>query len=80
MRTYITLILIVLVLALTHLFVFTGSIGIKYDLARAKVEFQKLYQENRTLNCLLAKGESLFKIEQLAKSKLGMGYPENMNY
>ena len=80
MRIYIVLISIVIVLALTHLFIFTGSIGIKYDLARQKVEFQKIYQENRVLNYLLAKGQSLGHIEELAKSKLSMVYPEKVDY
>jgi len=80
MRIYIVLISIVVVLALAHLFIFTGSIGVKYDLTRKKVEFQKLYQENRVLNYLLAKGQSLGHIEELAKSKLSMVYPEKVDY
>jgi len=80
MKSYIILITIVLVLALVHLFIFTGSIGLNYDLVKKKVAFQKLHQENRRLNYLLARGESLDKVENLAKTKLGMIYPESINY
>lgn len=80
MRWYIFLVTAVIILALVHLFIFTGSIGINYDLVKKKMAFQELHQENRRLNCLLARAESLEKVEKIATTKLDMLYPENMNY
>ena len=80
MRSYVFLIIIVVILALVHLFIFTGSIGLNYDLVKKKEAFKKFYQENRRLNYLLARGESLDKVEQIATTKLEMIYPESVNY
>ncbi len=80
MRRYLVLIIIILALALTHLYIFTSSIGLKYNVAKLKIEHQKLYSENRRLNYLIARGESLPKIDEIASSKLSMVYPEKINY
>ncbi|HTY13828.1 MAG TPA: hypothetical protein VMD02_06545 [Candidatus Omnitrophota bacterium] len=80
MRRYSFLIAIVILLALTHLFIFTGSVGLKYDSAKLKIEFDKDYQENRMLRYLESKGESLGHVEQVSASKLGMVYPEKVEY
>ncbi len=80
MRRYAVLIILVLLLALTHLFIFTGSVGLKYDSVKLKMEFEKSYQENRMLRCLESKGESLGRVEQLARTKMDMIYPNNVEY
>jgi hypothetical protein len=79
MKNYLIMLAIVLTLALAHLFIFTGSISLNYDLVKLKVQFQKLYQENRGLNCLLARGEALDRVES-ASAKMGMVYPGSVNY
>lgn len=80
MKRYIWPMFIIVLLAAAHLFIFTGSIGIKYDSARLKADFKKSYQENRQLKCLVSKEESLDRIEDVAVSKLDMYYPEEVNY
>ncbi len=80
MRKYAIYIIIILVLAVVHLFIFTKSIGLNYDMAKIKAQYDKAYKENRELNFKLAKGESLDNIETAAKTKLGMVYPDTMEY
>lgn len=80
MKRYVWPIFFIVLLAAAHLFIFTGSIGIKYDSARLKADFKKLYQENRQLKCAVSREESLGRIENLAVSKLDMYYPEEVNY
>ena len=80
MKRYIWPIFVIVLLAAAHLFIFTGSIGIKYDSAGLKNDFKKLYQENRQLKCLVSMEESLDRIENEAVLKLEMYYPEEVNY
>jgi len=80
MKRYIWPIFVIVLLAAAHLFIFTGSIGIKYDSVRLKNDFKKSYQENRQLKCLVSKEESLDRIEGVAVLKLDMYYPEEVNY
>jgi len=80
MKKYTWPILIVLILAFVHLFIFTKSVSLKYEVANLKVNFNKEYQDNRYLNNSLAEAESLDKIEKVATGKLGMYYPPTINY
>jgi len=80
MRRYIILVGLIVILALLHLYIFTRSISLKYNIARLKIEFGKHYQENRKLNNWVAREESLDKVERVATGSLNMFYPEQVNY
>jgi len=80
MRRYIWPILIIVALAMVHLYILTSSVSLKYDLTGKKMEFMKIYKENKNLGCQTARGESLDRVEKTAAAKLDMFYPEKMNY
>jgi cell division protein FtsL len=80
MRRYIILVGLIVLLALVHLYIFTRSIGLKYNIARLRIEFSRHYQENRKLNNWVARAESLDKVERVATGSLNMFYPEKINY
>lgn len=64
---------------LLHLFIFTQSIALKYEVTNLKLKYKEIKSKNRNLSYELSKKEALPKIEQLA-AKLGMSYPERVNY
>ena len=80
MRRYVWPILIIVALALVHLYILTRSVSLKYDITRKKMELMKIYKENKNLSCQVSRGESLDRVEGAATSKLDMLYPEKMNY
>jgi len=67
-------------LCAVHLSIYTSSIKTGYEIDELKQKFEKVRSENRYLNYLAAKEESLPRIEKLAKGKLNMVYPEKVNY
>lgn len=71
---------LILVLAMLHLYIFTRSISLKYEVADLKDKFQKIYRSNRYLSSLVAKKESLDRIERIAKEKGRMYYPKEVSY
>lgn len=74
-------ILIVFVaLSAVHLTIMTGSLKISYEIDTLKRTFELLRSDKRYLNYLVAREEALPRIEQAAKGKLNMVYPEQMNY
>jgi len=75
-----TILLMFVILAAIHLAIYTSSMKVGYEIDGSKKELEKLRSENRYLNYLVAKEESLPRIEQIAKGKLNMVYPEKMNY
>jgi cell division protein FtsL len=75
-----TILLIFLVLCAIHLAIYTSSIKIGYDIDALKRKFEATRNENRYLNYLVAKEEALPRIEQVAKGKLNMVYPDKINY
>jgi cell division protein FtsB len=68
------------VLAVIHLAIYTDSIKNGYEIDSSKRALDKLREENRYLNYLVAKDEALPRIENIARSKLKMVYPEKVNY
>ncbi|KAF0133424.1 MAG: hypothetical protein FD145_1287 [Candidatus Saganbacteria bacterium] len=80
MKKYAWCFFLVLVLALVHLFIVTSSVGLKYNAASLKIKYGKLYAESRRLNYFVAKKENLSRIDSMAVSKLGMVYPEKIDY
>jgi cell division protein FtsL len=74
------ILIVFLLLSVVHLAIYTSSIKTGYEIDELKSILEKIRSENRYLNYLVAKEEALPRIEQLAKGKLNMVYPEKMNY
>jgi cell division protein FtsB len=75
------LILIIFVaLAGIHLYIYTQNIDIKYRVTDLKTKLTRIRTRNRQLGITVAKKENLSYIENVAKNKLGMIYPEKINY
>jgi len=66
-------------LTLLHLYIFTKSVALKYDVANLKLKLKGLKSINRMLAARLSAQEALPGIENKAES-LGMSYPEKVNY
>lgn len=73
------LIFVVLILMLVHLYIFTKSITLKYELTDMKIKYRELKSQSRFLSSQISRAESLDLIEAKAKS-IGMDYPESVNY
>ena len=67
-------------LAAVHLAIYTSSIKTGYEIDDLKKQLDKVRDENRNLSYLVAKNEALPRIEQIAKGKLKMVYPEKIEY
>ncbi len=76
---YIYLSGIILVLVLLHLYIFTTSFTMKYEITNMKVKLKGLKSINRFLSSRLSADESLPEIEKKA-SQMGMSYPDRVNY
>jgi len=74
------ILMVFVLLCAVHLTISTSSMNTSYEIDELKQKFEKVRSENRYLNYLVAKEESLPRIEKLAKGKLNMVYPEKVNY
>lgn len=74
------ILIIFVTLSVIHLTIYTNSINMGYDIDELKQKLVELRNSNRYLNYLVAKEEALPRIEQIAKGKLNMAYPEKINY
>ncbi|MFC1637694.1 hypothetical protein ACFL1W_01600 [Candidatus Margulisiibacteriota bacterium] len=63
-----------------HLYIYTQNINIKYRVTDLKVKLTGLRTRNRLRGLEVARKENLSHIENTAKNKLGMIYPEQINY
>ncbi len=72
--------LTILVFAIIHLAIYTQSISIKYEIENLKIRLSAIRSSNRALRSIVAKEESLVKIQKIAKDKLKMVKPEKINY
>ena len=79
LRAFAILVIFVL-LSAVHLAIYTSSIKTGYEIDGIKKKLEAIRPENRYLNYLVSKEEALPRIEQLAKGKLNMAYPEKINY
>jgi len=79
LRAFVILTVLV-ALSVVHLAIYTNSIKISYEINDLKQQIDKLRDSNRYLNYLVAKEEALPRIEQIAKGRLNMIYPEKINY
>jgi cell division protein FtsL len=67
-------------LSAIHLAIYTSSIKTSYEIDELRSKLEKVRTQNRYLNYLVAKEEALPRIENIAKGKLNMVYPEKINY
>jgi cell division protein FtsL len=79
LRPFAILIVFVL-LSAAHLAIYTSSIKTGYEIDELRSKLEKVRIQNRYLNYLVAKEEALPRIEQIAKQKLKMVYPEKIEY
>jgi len=79
LRAVITLFIFV-VLAGIHLYVFTQNVNLNYSVTDLKIKLGELRSRNRYLGSKVAEKEDLSVIEKVAREKLGMFYPEEINY
>lgn len=63
-----------------HLFFNAQNIRLKYGLTDLKIRRQELISQNRELGTKIAIIENLDSIDQIAKGRLNMYYPEDITY
>ena len=73
-------VLILIALALVHLYVYTKNVGLNYDCETLKEQFNALYSENHFLASEVSYLSRLDRIEDYAKTKLDMEYPAKITY
>lgn len=76
----VTILIVFLVLMITHLFIYTQNISLKYRITDLKVKLSGLNNANRMLAIQLAGKENLARVENIAREQLGMLYPEKIIY
>lgn len=76
----VTILIVFLVLMVTHLFIYTQNISLKYRITDLKVKLSGLNNANRMLAIQIAGKENLARVENIAREQLGMLYPEKIIY
>lgn len=79
-RRAVFILVVFLLLAGIHLFVYAQNISLKYEITDLKVKLSELNSRNRQLEARAAREENLAAVEKTAKEKLGMTYPEKIIY
>ncbi|MBN2058494.1 MAG: hypothetical protein JW782_06845 [Candidatus Saganbacteria bacterium] len=74
------ILLVMVALAGLHLYINTQNIGLQYQVTELRSELDELRSANRLLGSQAAAKERLDLIETKALEKLGMIYPEKINY
>ena len=74
------MLIVILLLAGTHLFIYAQNISLKYQETDIKIRLSELHSQNRQLGSEVSKSENLAYVEKMAKEKLGMIYPEKIKY
>ncbi len=80
LRSGIWLLALVVILSAVHLSIFTKNMNSKYEVDDLKRTAIGLTAETRNLSDLSAEKMGLGKIENIAKNKLHMLRPDDMNY
>lgn len=80
LRWAIFILLLLLTLSVIHLAIYTGSIDLKYEVENLKRAYIKLRSEVRSLNAAYSEKNDLGRIDSIARSKLGMIRPQDINY
>ena len=79
-RLAVFILVILVALAAAHLFVYTQNISLKFQISDIKIKLSQVRSQNRSLGAEMATLQNLNRIEKIAKEKLKMIYPEEMNY
>ncbi len=79
-RSAVFILVIFVILSVIHLFINTQNIGLKYKVTDLNTKLSELKNKNRALGIQIAQKENLALIEQYAKEKLKMIYPDKINY
>lgn len=79
-RRAVLILIIFVVLAGIHLYIYTQNIGLKYRVTDLKIKLSKIVSKNRSMISQAAKKENLHYIEKIAREKLNMVYPKEVNY
>lgn len=79
-RLAVSILIIFLLLAGAHLFIYAQNISLNYQITDLKLRLSELKSRNRQLAGRAAEEENLSRVEKTAKEKLGMIYPEKITY
>ena len=79
-RPFIFVVLVIMFFALAHLYVYTKNISLHYEVKQLKIKLGKLHDETRYLTSLASEKRSLDRIEEIAKTKLNMVWPNRVTY
>ena len=79
-RKAVAILVLFLTLAGVHLFIYAKNIGLKYRITDLKIKLAELNSLSRQLDSQLSQEEDLGEVEQYARNKLGMVYPETITY
>ncbi len=79
-RRAVLILIIFVILSGIHLFIYTQNINLKYRVIDLKIKLNELRSKNRLLGSQVAKKGNLSYIEHVARKKLGMIYPKEINY
>lgn len=79
-RRAVFILIVFLVLAGVHLFIYAQNISLNYQITDLKIKLSELNSQSRSLGGLAAKEENLAEVEKTAKEKLDMIYPEKIIY
>jgi cell division protein FtsL len=78
-RAFLILLLLV-ILALIHLIIYVQNVGIQYNIDDLAKQLDLVRSENRSLNSIVARFESLGRIEKIAVERLKMVKPGMIYY
>jgi cell division protein FtsB len=79
-RRAVSILVVFLLLAGVHLFIYAQNISLKYEITDLKVKLSELNSRKRQLASQAAREENLNYVEKAAKEKLKMIYPERIIY
>ncbi|MDD5594596.1 MAG: septum formation initiator family protein [Candidatus Margulisbacteria bacterium] len=79
-RKAVSILVLFLTLAGTHLFIFAQNISLKYQITDLKIKLNELTSQTKALGSQASRGEDLAVVERIAKTKLDMVYPEDITY
>lgn len=71
---------VILSLAIAYLAIHTQNMAIKYEIEELKRKLLSIHSKNRYLRSKTSKLKSLDRIERIARKKLKMIKPEEINY
>ena len=80
LKRAIIIMLVIVSLAIIHLILQVKIMGLGYEIQKLKKNLETLVSENRSLGAIVAKEESLPRIEKIATEKLGMVKPDKLYY